>query len=164
MTRQGQDRRSAGLMKVESNLNKRRKGEESADMRSKKQKRWGDIKCERSMVRKSKVIGTLTASSLAYLGQPVIGRLRGVLSGEGVEGRHVHDASRTLLRKLRVAISRGVRGIVGSVCVGDIAHRKRGSRQKGRGYRRKETEEMIKRERLMYVEAVAWENRKEAQI
>ena len=45
-----------------------------------------------------------------------------MLSGEGVEGRHVNDASRILRRKMGVAVSRGVRRIVGSVCVGEIAH------------------------------------------
>ncbi len=81
----------------------------------------GNIKYERSIVRKSKVIGILTASSLAYFGEPVIGRLRGVLR-EGVEGGHVDDISRILRRKLGVAVSRGVRRIVGPVCVGEIAH------------------------------------------
>jgi hypothetical protein len=112
-------------MRVKSNLN-RRKGRASVSgyvyRRSKKHKRWGNIKYERSIVRKSKVIGILTASSLAYFGEPVIGRLRGVLSGEGVEGCHVNDVSRILRRKLGVAVSRGVRRFVGSLCVGEIAH------------------------------------------
>ena len=130
MTKQGRDRRSAGLMRVKSNLNGR-KGEGRASVsgyvyrrskRSKKQKRWGNIKYVGSIVHKSKVIGILTASSLAYIGESVIGRLRRVLSGQGVEGRHVNDVSRTLRRKVGVAVSRGFRETVGSGCVGEIAH------------------------------------------
>ena len=68
------------------------------------------------------MIGMLTASSLAYFGEPVIGRLRGVLSGECVKGRHVNDASCVLRRIMGVAVSRGVRRLIGSVCVGEIAH------------------------------------------
>ena len=82
----------------------------------------GYIKYVRSIVRRSKVMGVLTASSLAYFGESMIGRLRGVLSGQSVEGRHVNDVSRILPRAGEVAISRGVRKIVGSMCVGEIAH------------------------------------------
>ena len=51
----------------------------------------------------------------------VIGRLRGVLSGECVEGRHVNDVSCVLRRKMGV-VSRGARRFIGAVCVGEIAH------------------------------------------
>ena len=45
-----------------------------------------------------------------------------MLSGEGVEGCHVDDISRIFRRKLGVAVRRGVRRNIGSVCVGEIAH------------------------------------------
>jgi len=45
-----------------------------------------------------------------------------VLSGEGVEGGHVDDIPSILGRKLGLTVSRGVRRIVGSRCVGEIAH------------------------------------------
>lgn len=64
----------------------------------------------------------LTASSLAYFGEPVIGRLRGVLSRERVEGRDVEDISCVLGRELVVRVSGGIGRIVGSVWVGKIAH------------------------------------------
>jgi hypothetical protein len=64
----------------------------------------------------------LTASSLAYFGEPVIGSLRGVLSGESFEGRDVEGISG---RERVVTVGGGIRRIVGPVRVGEIAHRKR---------------------------------------
>ena len=64
----------------------------------------------------------LTASSLAYFGEPLIGRLRGVLSGEGVEGRHVEDIPCGLGGELGMRVGGGVRGVVGPVRVGEITH------------------------------------------
>jgi hypothetical protein len=65
---------------------------------------------------------TLTASSLAYFGETMIGRLSGVLSGEGVEGGQVDDVARILSSKVGMTVRRGTRRIVGSVCVGEITH------------------------------------------
>ena len=73
-------------------------------------------------MQESKVIGILTAPSLAYFGESVIGRLRGVVSGEGVEGSHAEDISCILSSKLRMGVGGGIRSIVGSVRVCDIAH------------------------------------------
>jgi hypothetical protein len=64
----------------------------------------------------------LTASSLAYFGESVIGRL---LGGEGVEGRHVEDISCVLGRDWVMTVGGGIRRIVGSVRVGEIAHGRR---------------------------------------
>jgi len=58
----------------------------------------------------------LTASSLAYFGEPMIGRL---LGGKGVEGSHVEDIAR---RDWVMTVGVGIRRIVGSVRVGEIAH------------------------------------------
>jgi hypothetical protein len=63
----------------------------------------------------------LTASSLAYFGESMIGSLRGVLSGERVEGGDVEDVSG---RERVVTVGGGIRRIVGPVRVGEIAHRK----------------------------------------
>ena len=53
----------------------------------------------------------------------MIGRLRGVMGGEGVEGSHVvDDASCILGSKLGVAVSGGVRRIVRPVWVCEKAH------------------------------------------
>jgi hypothetical protein len=64
----------------------------------------------------------LTASSLAYFGESLIGRLRGVLGGEGVEGSHVEDISCVLGGELGMRVGGGVRGVVGPVWVGEITH------------------------------------------
>ena len=74
----------------------------------------------------------LTASSLAYFGEPLIGRL----GGEGVERGHVDDIPCVLGRELRVRVGGGVGGVVGSVWVGEIAHEGKG-RRKRKGSERK---------------------------
>jgi hypothetical protein len=74
-------------------------------------------------VQESKVIEIeLTASSLAYFGESTIGRLRGVLSRKGVEGGHIDDIANTLSSKVGMPIRSRIRRIVGSVCVGEVAH------------------------------------------
>jgi hypothetical protein len=76
-----------------------------------------------SIVQESKVIEIeLTASSLAYFGESTIGRLRGVLSGKGVEGGHVDEIANTLSSKVGMPIRSRIRWTVGSVCIGKIAH------------------------------------------
>ena len=82
----------------------------------------------------------LTASSLAYFGEPLIGRLlRGVLSVECVEGRDVEDIACVLGGELGMRIGRGVRGVVGPVRVGEIAH------WTGRGKRKKKEKDERKK-------------------
>jgi hypothetical protein len=56
----------------------------------------------------------------------MIGSLRGVMSGEGVEGSHVENISFILgSSKLGVAESGGVRRLVGPVWIGEKAHWRR---------------------------------------
>ena len=61
----------------------------------------------------------------------MIGSLRGVMSGEGVEGSHVDNISFILGSKLGVAESGGVRRLVGPVWIGEKAHWRRRTGQGG---------------------------------
>jgi hypothetical protein len=61
----------------------------------------------------------LTASSLAYFGESLIGSLCVVVGVECVEGRDVEDIACVLGRE---GVVWGIRRIVGSVWVCEIAH------------------------------------------
>ena len=71
--------------------------------------------------------GILTASSLAYFGEPLIGRRRGVVGGEGVEGGHVEDIPCGLGGEGGTGVGGGVRGVVGEIAhwTGDAKKKKR---------------------------------------